>query len=96
MPRPHKTEKIASTIQKEISKIIERDFEFKALVTVLDVSVDEKLLKTKIKLGIIPHSEGPFVWKALTEKSKTIQHLLLKRIRIKAVPSLAFLIEEVK
>lgn len=92
--RPHRNLKIASSIQKEISKIIVKDFEFKALVTVLDVAVDEDLLKTKIKLGIIPYKEGPFVWKELTENKKLIQRQLLKKIKIRFIPTLEFLIEE--
>ena len=92
--RPHRNLKIASSIQKEIAKIIEKDFEFDALVTILDVSVDEDLLKTKIKLGIIPYNQGPFVWKELVERRNELRHKLLKKIKIRAVPPLEFMIEE--
>ena len=92
--RPHRNEKIASTIQKELSKIIAKDLEFDALVTILDINVSEDLLKTVVSLGIIPYEKGPEVWKTLQDRKKEIQHKVLKRMKIKFIPTLYFKIEQ--
>lgn len=94
--RPHRNEKIASTIQKELSKILAKDLEFNALVTILDTAVTEDLLKTVVTLGIIPHEKGPEVFMELQKHKREIQHKVLKRMKIKYIPTLYFKIEEEK
>ena len=94
--RPHRNEKIASTIQKELGKIFAKDLEFDALVTILDVNVSEDLLKTEVSLGIIPYEKGPEIWKMLHDHKREIQHKVLKRMKIKSVPTLFFKIEDPK
>lgn len=89
--RPYRTLKIASVIQKELSNILIRDFNFDgALVTVLEVLVTDDLLKTKVKLGIIPYEKGPAVFFELQKHKREIQHKILKKMKIRAVPTLEF------
>ena len=91
--RPFRNTKIASVIQAELSFIFARDCDFQGtLVTVIEVEIGEDLLKAKIKIGILPYKDGPAVFDYLQKKRREIQHKLLKRTRLRRVPSLQFLI----
>ncbi|MDI6821211.1 MAG: ribosome-binding factor A [Patescibacteria group bacterium] len=95
--RPFRNLKIASLIQEELSKLFVRELNFDdALVTIINVEVDEDLLHSRVKLGIIPYEKGPEVYSLLQKHRGRLQHMLLKKLNIKPLPHLAFEIEEQK
>lgn len=93
--RPYRDLKIGNLIQEELSRLILRNFDFDStLVTVTRVEITPDLLQAKVSLGIIPFEKGPMVFQALEARRRELQHLLLKKINIKPMPHLKFLIEE--
>lgn len=95
--RPFRNLKLASAIQKELSNILVRDFDFEnALVTVLNVEVTKDFLQAKVKLGIIPYEKGPEVFQKLENERRQVQHKILKKMKIRAIPRLKFKIEQEK
>jgi ribosome-binding factor A len=95
--KPFRNLKASTLIQDELGKMLARDFNFEgALVTILDVDVDEKLLHAQVKLGIIPYEKGPGVYAMLTRHAANLHHQLVRKLNIKPVPFLKFEIVETK
>ncbi|MDI6734390.1 MAG: ribosome-binding factor A [Patescibacteria group bacterium] len=95
--RPYRNLKIANLIQEELSKLFIRELDFdNALVTIINVIVDEDLLHSRVRLGIIPYEKGPEVFTLLQKHRGRLQHVLLKKLNIKPMPHIAFEIEEQK
>lgn len=61
-----------------------------ALVTITTVDVDEDLLHARVKLGIIPGEKAAEVMIGLERVRGKFQHQLVKKLRIKHVPHIAF------
>ncbi|MEK7464770.1 MAG: ribosome-binding factor A [Patescibacteria group bacterium] len=93
--RPYRNLKISDLVQKELSKLLIRELDFEgAFVTITSVHVAEDLLQAVVILGIIPHERGPMVFAKLEEKRRLLQHLLLKKMNIRPMPTLRFQIQE--
>jgi ribosome-binding factor A len=93
--RPFRDLKIASVIQEQLAKILARDFFVEgALVTVMNVVLDDDLLHARVKIGIIPYEKGPEVFEALEKNRREFQHKLLKKMNIKPMPQIKFELEE--
>lgn len=93
--KPYRNLKAGSLIESELGKIFARDLNFEgALVTILDVLVDEKLLHATVRLGIIPYEKGPGVYNMLTRHAADLHHQLVRKLNIKPVPFLKFEIVE--
>ena len=89
-----RAQRIEKLVREELSKILVREFEFPgALVTVTEIEVDKKLDNAKVLLSVIPSTKGE---SALTELNKNIgqlQHMLLKKINIKPMPRISFVLD---
>jgi ribosome-binding factor A len=93
--KPYRNLKAGTLIQDELGKLFTRDFNFEgALVTILDVLVDEKLLHATVRIGIIPYEKGPGVFNFLTRHAADMHHKLVRKLNIKPVPFLKFEIVE--
>jgi len=83
--------RVASLIGRELSKLFLKKIDFDGVfVTITAVEVSTDLLQAKVKLGIIPFEKGPEVFNLLEERRRELQHLLLKRINIKPMPRIKF------
>lgn len=92
--RPYRNLKIGSLIEQELSQMILEDCEVdNALVTITSVEVSEDLLQAKVMLSIIPYEKELEAFFAIDSKKKQLEHQLLKRMRIRAVPHLKFEID---
>ncbi len=95
--RPFRNLKIADLIEHELGKILARDFFVEdTLVTITSVQVDEDLLHAKVKLGIIPEANTLEVLRALHYARGRFQQMLVKKLRIKPVPHIAFVADDHK
>ncbi|MBI5733098.1 ribosome-binding factor A [Candidatus Jorgensenbacteria bacterium] len=93
--RLYRKQKIGSVIQEQLAEMFTRDFDFEGtLVTIMDVEVSEDLLHALVKLGIIPYENGPEVFKDISGRRREIQHKLLKKMNIRPMPQVEFVIEE--
>jgi len=86
--------KIASLIEHELTKLILKEIEIMGvLITILGVEVSDDLLQAKVKVSVIPHEKELEVYEELQKKRKEFQHMILKKSKMKFVPTLEFLIE---
>jgi len=89
--RPFRNLKIADVLEKELGMILAREFFVDGtLVTITNITVDEDLLHARVKLGIIPEEKAAEVMIGLEKERGKFQHQLVKKLRIKPVPHIAF------
>ena len=85
---------MGSLIEQELSKMILKECEIEgALVTITGVDVSEDLLQAKVMLSIIPYEKEVEAHFAIDSKKRELEHQLLKKMKIRAVPHLKFEIE---
>jgi ribosome-binding factor A len=89
-----RAQRVEALIQEELSKIIIREVEFRnALPTITFVDVDKKMERAKIMVSVIPSSASNRVLRVLNEHIGDLQHLLMKKINIKPMPRIMFVID---
>ncbi|MDP3052796.1 MAG: 30S ribosome-binding factor RbfA [bacterium] len=93
--RTYRDLRVANLIQEELGKIILREMEFpvSTLVTITNVEVLRDLSQAKIKLGVIPASEALKVLEILSSYRPLLQGMLLRKINIKPMPRIEFLLD---
>ena len=88
-----RSERVGKLIREELSKMILREVELPALATITEVEVDKKLEGARVKVSIIPATGEKKVIEELTKKAGYLQHLLLKKINIKPMPRIMFVVD---
>jgi ribosome-binding factor A len=93
--RFHRSQRVGSLIQEELSKLFLEELEFEgAVVTILEVAVSSKLEEAKVKLAVYPSNKKADVLFALTKKRRELQFILMRKINIKPMPRLIFELEK--
>ncbi len=84
--------KINSLIKKEISSLIVSEIDFKSgvLVTVSDVSTNQDLSHSHIKVQILPVTETDYAMATLKHEQPVLQKILHRRLHMKIVPKISF------
>ncbi len=90
-----RAERVGKLLREELAKIIEREIEFApgVLVTVTEAEVDKKLEHARVKVGVIPSSAGGASLKALTASAGRLQFLATKKLNIKPMPRIVFVLD---
>ena len=89
-----RSQRVQSLIQGQLSQIIGRELEFDgALVTIMDVDVDKKMERAKIRVSVIPSATEEAALRELERNAGQLQHALLKKINIKPMPRIMFEID---
>jgi len=87
----HRPEKISSLLTHELAELIVRDVEVPgALITVEDVAVSDDLVQAKVTLSVLPYEKEVEAYKELEERKRELQHKILKKTRLRRVPTLKF------
>jgi ribosome-binding factor A len=87
-------QRVESLIRDQLNDLILRELEFGGvLVTVTEVEVQKDLDYANIKVSAIPSEKSAEVVKLLEQNKKRLGHLLLRKINIKPMPELRFLID---
>ena len=73
--------------------MILREAELPALATITEVKVDKKLEGARVEVSVLPASGEKAVLAELTARAGYFQHLLLKKINIKPMPRIFFVID---
>ncbi len=93
--KPYRNLKIGSLIQHELGEMLVREFNFDgALVTIVEVQVDDKLESAFIKLSVLPFQKGPEAFTMIESRKRELQGKLLRKMNIKPMPRLVFKIAE--
>ena len=88
-----RAERVGKLMREELAKMIIREVEFGALVTITEVEVEKKLEHARVLVSVLPASKEKSVLAALKKEAGHFQHLLLKKINIKPMPRIAFEID---
>lgn len=92
---PHRKERLGSLIREELAKIVLKEIEFEnALVTITEVEISNDLEFADVNFSAIPFEKSKEVLKSLNEKRGYLQHLLIKKLKMRRVPELKFKIDE--
>lgn len=92
----HRLAQINELIQRELSQIISREIDFAEgiLVTIVGVETSPDLEKAKIWLSIFPIQKSKEVIKFLNKKIGYLQGLLNRRLVMRPLPRIKFLIDK--
>jgi ribosome-binding factor A len=89
-----RSERVSSLIREQLGELILREIGFDgALATITDVEVDKKMEHAKVTVSVIPSDRTTAVVGELDRKAGYLQHLLMKKINIKPMPRIAFVID---
>ncbi len=95
--RPFRNLKAGSVIAEELNKIFQRDFDFGgALVTLTSVGVSEDMADATVKISILPFEKEVEIYKMIEGRRREIQGKLLRKMNIKPMPRLEFVIDQAK
>ncbi|MEK7193787.1 MAG: 30S ribosome-binding factor RbfA [Patescibacteria group bacterium] len=89
----HRVERVNNLIQEELSKIIVKELEFPALVTITEVETSKDLSQALVKFSVLPSEKSEEVLKILNKNLRHLQYLLMKKINIKPMPRISFEID---
>lgn len=95
--RPYKrSDRVKSLVQSALGEIILREVEFSpgTLATITDIDLSKKLDFAKVFIGVIPSQAGEEALRLLTKRAPYLQHLLLKKINIKPLPTISFVLDK--
>jgi len=87
-------DKINELLRREISTVLQRDFEFvNALVTVGGVEITQDLREAKVFIGVLGGKEAD-VLEQLAQKRALVQSRIAKRVVLRCTPILDFRIDK--
>lgn len=87
--------KINELIKRHISEILSRELSIKSgvFLTVSKVDTSKDLRYTRISLSVFPHKESEYALKTIDKEIYKIQGALNKKLSIKPLPHLEFLLD---
>jgi len=87
---------INSLLETELSQLLSRELELPSdcLITLTNVETSADLRHAKVWLSILPEAETRRVFKILNKKKKEIEKLLHKKLYMKPLPNLEFIIDK--
>ena len=94
--KPYKRKvRVSDLIQEELGKLILRDVELTGgIITITDVDVTDKIDYARVKISVLPSSKSSQALGLLQNAAGHLQHSLLRKINIKPMPYLQFMIDE--
>lgn len=90
-----KHEKLNQAIKKELGGLIlkELDIPSDIVITITRVECSGNFFFAKVFVSIIPEDKKEFFFKLLTKKASFFQRIINKRLRIRPVPKIEFVLE---
>lgn len=91
----YRLQKLNSLIKEEVGKLIQEEFDFKkgVLVTVTKAETSPDVTHARINISVLPESEEANVLKELKENIYHIQKLLNKKLVMRYVPKIRFVLD---
>lgn len=88
-----------SLIRDYLAQLLLKEFEFPAIVTLMEVKIDDEFKKAKAKIKILPFNiknsnnfkkEAVEILNKLNQDTEKIFKILLKKLNIKPLPKIYF------
>ena len=94
--RPHRKERIAELVHREVARLItaEADFAVELMVTVSGVEVSENHQHATIFVTVFPFEHAREVKRELDRVIREIQYRLNRALKMRPVPQIRFQIDE--
>jgi ribosome-binding factor A len=87
----YRKERLSNLIETELSKIVVRELEFDgALVTITGVSLSQDDDFANVTFSVLPSTKEKEVAKVFKENAGRLQHLLIRRLSMRAIPYIRF------
>ena len=95
MPRKHRPERISDLLHELVATILHEDFNAPegSVVTVTRVEIQEGLKTADVYVSVLPKDAGEEVAENLTGFVGEVQFRLMKRMRIKPIPRIRFILD---
>ncbi len=92
----NRVQRVNSLLEREISKILFKDFDFsdKALVTLTHVETSANLIEAKAYISVLPDSKFDEVLKTLKKGVYSVQHKINRTLKMRPVPKIKFVKDE--
>jgi ribosome-binding factor A len=85
----HRLDRVNELLKREISAVVQRDYEWNVLVTINAVEVTQDLKEAKVWVGVLGGPAEPVLEKLGHERGH-IQKRIMKRVVLKSTPVLVF------
>jgi ribosome-binding factor A len=92
----NRIDKINSLLERELSKIIQRDVSFfnNVLVTLTYVKASANLIEAKVYISVFPEEKAPEVLEILKKEVYSIQQKVNRKLNMRPIPKIIFLIDK--
>ncbi|KKP41649.1 MAG: Ribosome-binding factor A [Parcubacteria group bacterium GW2011_GWA2_33_14] len=91
----NRLEKVNSLLEKEISKIILRDFNFQeALVTITHIDATANLIEARAFVSVLPEEKTDKIISILNKGVYSIQQKINKLLNMRPIPKIIFVKDE--
>lgn len=92
--RTHRTARLKSLIHQLVAEILQRDYgQEGSLVTIASVELNSASDHAKIFISILPSTHRDKIFSYLKKQEKKIEWTLLRKMPIRPVPSLEFVLD---
>ena len=89
-----RNERVSELIRKELGELILRELEFDgAIMTIVEVDVTKKIDYARVHISVIPSAKANDVLRVLNSAKYRLQGDLLRKINIRPMPELSFVID---
>ena len=91
----NRLEKVNSLLEKEISKIVLRDFNFQeALVTITHIDATANLIEARAFVSVLPEEKTDKIISILNKGVYSIQQKINKLLNMRPIPKIIFVKDE--
>lgn len=92
----NRIDKVNSLLEREISKILQRDFDFSSdgIVTLIRVDASANLIQAEAYISVMPDSKADRIVGILNKAAFTVQRKVDKILRMRPVPKIIFVVDK--
>lgn len=88
----NRIDKVNSLLEREISKLIARDFNFpEAMVTLTHVDTTANLIEARVYISVFPEHKADGIVKVLNGGVRDIQQKINKLLNMRPIPKIIFI-----
>lgn len=87
----NRIEKVNSLLEREISKILIRNFDFSgSMVTLTHVETTANLIEARVYVSVLPEDKSKEIMKILNKEVRGVQQKINKNLNMRPIPKIIF------